>query len=55
MYGTAEKMMALQRRALRRPALFREAFYDPAGRYVKNGRIQIGAVGGHKDHVHLAR
>jgi len=29
-----------------------ELFYDPAGRYIKNGRWIPGAIGGHSDHVH---
>lgn len=32
----------------------RELFYDPMGRYVKNGRWVSGAIGGHSDHVHAA-
>ena len=32
----------------------RELFYDPMGRYVKNGMMYQGAIGGHSDHVHLA-
>lgn len=55
MYGSPERMMALMKRALSTPQSFREAFYDPAGRYIKNGRIIPGAIGGHRDHVHLAR
>jgi hypothetical protein len=55
MYGPPEEMMKLARAALKTPGSFREAFYDPAGRYVKNGRIIKGAIGGHRDHVHLAR
>jgi hypothetical protein len=55
MYGPPERMMALQKRALNSAPSFREAFYDPAGRYVKNGRVIPGAIGGHRDHVHLAR
>jgi hypothetical protein len=31
-----------------------ELFYDPMGRYVKNGQIIPGAIGGHSDHVHVA-
>lgn len=55
MYGSPENMMRLMRRALSTPQSFAEAFYDPAGRYIKRGRIIKGAIGGHKDHVHLAR
>lgn len=53
--GPPPEMMALAKRALQRPELFREMFYDPAGRYIKNGVIRRGAIGGHRDHVHLAR
>lgn len=55
MYGSKDEMLRLQRKALRTPQLFREAFYDGAERYVKNGRIIRGKLGGHLDHVHLAR
>jgi len=53
--GSPAKMMALQRYALAHPGEFTEAFYDPAGAYVKNGKVYKGAIGGHGDHVHLAR
>jgi hypothetical protein len=53
--GTRPQMAALYRAALARPHAFREAFWDPAGRYVKNGEVKVGHVGGHTDHVHLAR
>lgn len=53
--GTPVAMRALHASALRNPRDFREAFYDPAGRYVKNGRVVQGKIGGHTDHVHLAR
>lgn len=36
------------------PEQFTEVFYDPAGWYIKNGRIVKGAIGGHSDHVHIA-
>lgn len=36
------------------PERFREVFYDPAGWYIKNGRIVHGSIGGHSDHVHIA-
>lgn len=39
--------------ALQHPELFTEAFFDPAGTYVKNGRLIKGAIGGHADHIHL--
>jgi hypothetical protein len=55
MYGPPEEMMRLMRKALSTPASFREAFYDPAGRFIKNGRVHKGAIGGHRDHIHLAR
>ena len=53
--GSAAAMSQLHRAALARPTWFREAFYDPTGRYVKNGVIRKGKIGGHSDHVHLAR
>jgi hypothetical protein len=54
-YGPADVMMRLARAAVLRPKDFKEVFYDPLGRYVKNGVVRQGAIGGHKDHVHLAR
>jgi hypothetical protein len=53
--GTAEEMRRLARDACERPWAFREVFYDPLGRYVKNGTVRQGKLGGHQDHVHLAR
>jgi len=53
--GTEEQMMKLARAALERPQAFREVFYDPLEKYVKNGRVRVGHIGGHTDHVHLAR
>lgn len=53
--GSPAAMHALMTRAVQRHQEFREAFYDPFGRYVKNGEIRQGAIGGHSDHVHLAR
>jgi len=53
--GTANEMRRVHLAALRHPERFREAFYDPTGRYVKNGRVYDGVIGGHRDHVHLAR
>lgn len=41
--------------AKKHPEQFREVFYDPAGWYIKNGRIVHGSIGGHSDHVHVAR
>lgn len=54
-YGAPSAMRALAASALRRPREFREVFYDPMGRYVKNGEVRQGSIGGHGDHVHLAR
>jgi hypothetical protein len=48
-------MRRLMLRALSTPQSFREAFYDPVGRYIKNGVVRKGAIGNHHDHVHLAR
>jgi len=31
-----------------------ELFYDPMGYYIKNGQRVSGAIGGHRDHVHIA-
>lgn len=31
-----------------------EMFFDPLGKYIKNGQIVPGAIGGHSDHVHVA-
>jgi hypothetical protein len=53
--GSPEQMLAAARAALRDPTQFREVFYDPLGVYVKNGRVYRGAIGGHSDHVHIAR
>jgi hypothetical protein len=53
--GSAESMDAVARAALNHPQAFREVFYDPLGKYVKNGVVRHGAIGGHADHVHLAR
>jgi hypothetical protein len=53
--GTAAEMEKLARAAVGRPHAFREVFYDPLGRYVKNGQVRLGHIGGHRDHVHLAR
>lgn len=40
--------------AFAHPEQFTEVFYDPAGKYIKNGKIVQGAIGGHSDHVHIA-
>lgn len=53
--GPKGALTQLIERAVHRHAEFREAFYDPYGRYVKDGVIRLGEVGGHDDHVHLAR
>lgn len=53
--GDPNRMMALMQYALHHPGQFVEAFYDPAHAYVKNGRVYRGQIGGHTDHVHLAR
>jgi hypothetical protein len=53
--GPPGEMRKLARNALATPKLFREVFYDPMGRYVKNGEVKRGQIGGHNDHVHLAR
>lgn len=54
-FGTHEEMMRLMGATVRSSREFREAFYDPFGRFVKDGNVHLGAVGGHSDHVHLAR
>ncbi len=53
--GDSARMMRLMQYALKHPGEFREAFYDPAGVYIKNGKVYRGSIGGHSDHVHLAR
>jgi hypothetical protein len=53
--GNPRSMMALARQALQHPEQFTEVFFDPLGVYVKNGKIYKGSIGGHSDHVHLAR
>lgn len=40
--------------ALKHPGLFAEAFFDPMGVYIKNGKIVKGSIGGHSDHIHFA-
>jgi hypothetical protein len=50
-----QELMRVMRAAFGQPHAFREAFYDPMGRYIKNGVIRPGQIGGHGDHVHLAR
>jgi TP901 family phage tail tape measure protein len=53
--GTPAQMMAFAKKAMAEfgPKLV-ELFYDPLGKYVKNGRTVAGAIGGHSDHVHIA-
>lgn len=53
--GSAPAMLELARVACSRAGAFREVFHDPLGRYVKNGEVRLGKIGGHSDHVHLAR
>lgn len=53
--GDPARMASLMRYALAHPHQFKEAFYDPVGMYVKNGKVYRGSIGGHNDHVHLAR
>lgn len=53
--GDPAREMSLMHYALAHPHQFKEAFFDPAGYYVKDGRVYRGAIGGHNDHVHLAR
>lgn len=53
--GSPDQMRALAEAALAHPEQFRELFYDPLGVYVKDGKVYRGAIGGHSDHVHLAR
>lgn len=48
-----EKAKQFYRYALAHPQLFTELFYDPAGLFIKNGRVYKGAIGGHSDHVHI--
>jgi hypothetical protein len=53
--GSPARMRALAQSALKHPQDFVEMFYDPIGLYIKNGKVYKGAIGGHSDHVHLAR
>ena len=48
------EMMAFAQQMLGLSDIELEMFYDPLGRYVKNGQILGGAIGGHSDHVHVA-
>lgn len=40
--------------AFHHPQYFAEVFYDPAGMFVKDGKLYRGQIGGHSDHVHIA-
>lgn len=53
--GAPSSMMRFAQAALQHPQDFVEMFYDPLGLYIKNGRVYKGAIGGHSDHVHIAR
>lgn len=57
-YGTAKNnpavLMKAAQYALAHPEQFSEFFYDPAGKYVKNGKVIQGSIGGHSDHAHAA-
>ncbi len=52
--GPAARMLAYAQQMLGLAPQLLELFYDPLGRYVKNGQIVAGAIGGHSDHVHTA-
>ena len=52
--GSADRMMSAAKAALKHPQDFKEMFYDPLGKYIKNGKVVKGAIGGHSDHVHIA-
>ena len=41
--------------AFAHPEQFREVFYDPAGKSIKNGKIVNYTIGGHSDHIHVAQ
>lgn len=53
--GSPDQMRAAAEAALQHPQDFAEMFYDPIGAYIKDGKIVKGAIGGHSDHVHIAR
>jgi hypothetical protein len=40
--------------AFAHPEQFKEVFFDPAGRSIKNGKIVNYTIGGHSDHIHFA-
>jgi len=48
-----DKSKQFYRYALQHPGLFTELFYDPAGLFIKNGKVYKGAIGGHSDHIHI--
>lgn len=50
--GSPAQMAAFYRAALARYSYIEELFYDPIGGI--DGNQQIGAIGGHSDHVHIA-
>lgn len=50
--GPPAAMAAFYKAALQRYSYIEELFYDPLGGVDKN--IQIGTIGGHSDHVHIA-
>ena len=47
-------LMSAIQALLANPGDVKEAFYDPAGKYIKNGKVYNGAIGGHGDHLHVA-
>ena len=53
--GPPDRMLAIAQYAIRHPGQFSEVFYDPLGFFVKGGKVYKGSIGGHRDHVHLAR
>lgn len=53
--GSSRVMRDVMMDARKHPHDFAEAFHDPMGWYVKSGKLVAGAIGGHQDHVHLAR
>lgn len=53
--GAEDELHRLAAAACRAHNEFNEVFYDPLGRFVKNREVHLGAIGGHSDHVHLAR
>lgn len=50
-----DKAMAFLDYAFKHPEQFKEVFYDPAGKSIKNGKIVNYTIGGHSDHVHFAQ